>query len=205
MKQHSCGLHVPNVMEGPARYIEAWTEMAPVIKPPHFGSVVQAGGHIGIFPRELAKIFKRVYTFEPDHANFECLMRNASAQNIYANRAALGATTGCKRLEVHPRSTGGHQMTHDHGAVPTYKIDALGLTNCGLVLLDLEGFEFFALLGATDTIIRCQPQVIVEQNKKARGRGFQPGAIELLMNSLDYRQRGTVGENLIFEPVQRAS
>lgn len=200
MKQAD-GWYIPDIMNGAARYLNAWTEMAPCVKPKHYRSVVQAGGHIGIFPRELAKLFKRVYTFEPDHANFECLVRNAAAENVYANRAGLGATTGCKRLEVHPRSTGGHQMTQDPGAIPMYRIDALGLADCDLILLDLEGYEFFALLGATDTIMRCRPQVIVEQNKKSRGQGFQPGAIELLMNSLDYRQRGTAGENLLFEAV----
>ncbi len=192
---------VPDIMGGPARYLQGWAEIINATGTPHRRSVVQAGGHIGVFPHMLSAKFKRVYTFEPDAENFRCLTRNADADNVFAHRAALGANNGCKKLTVQPRNTGGHQMTQEVGATPTYRVDDIGLTDCDLLMLDLEGYEFFALLGATATIMRCRPLVIVEQNKKSRGQGFQPGAIELLMNSLDYRIRGTAGENIIFEAV----
>lgn len=192
---------VPDIMGGPARYIDGWGQIAPVVKTRHHRSVVQAGGHVGIFPRMLSAMFKRVYTFEPDHENFQCLVRNATAENVFPQRAALGAVNGGRKLTVQPRNTGGHQMTHEPGDVPMLRIDDLGLADVDLLLLDLEGYEFFALLGATATIMRSRPLIIVEQNKKSRGQGFQPGAIQLLLNSLDYRVRTTAGENIVFEAV----
>lgn len=200
MKQIN-GIWLPDIMTGHARYAAGWAQIAPEIKAKHRRSVVQAGGHVGIFPFELSNIFKRVYTFEPEHENFQCLVRNATAANIFPQRAALGAINGGRKLTVQPRNTGGHQMTHDPGETPMLRIDDLGLADCDLLLLDLEGYEFFALLGATATIMRTRPLIIVEQNKKSRGQGFQPGAIELLLNSLDYRVRTTAGENIIFEAV----
>lgn len=190
---------VPEIMGGPARYLASWEEMKPQIRTKHKRSVVQAGGHIGVFPKYLSAMFSRVYTFEPDFENFSCLVRNATAQNVFAARAALGAVNACKKMDIQPKNTGGHQVTPKAGDVPVLRIDNLGLTDCDAIILDLEGYEFFALLGATETIMRCAPLIIVEQNKKSRGRGFQPGAIELLLNSLNYRLRGTAGENLIFE------
>lgn len=195
------GIFVPDMMTGHARYATSWAEIEPSIKTRHRRSVVQAGGHIGIFPMELSKTFKKVYTFEPEAANFACLVRNAPADHVFPLRAALGAVHRCQELYVQPRNTGGHQITHAKGATPMLCIDDLGLTDCDLLMLDLEGYEFFALLGATETITRCAPQIIVEQNKKARGQGFQPGAIQLLLNSFDYRQTATAGENLIFARV----
>jgi FkbM family methyltransferase len=195
------GIWLPEIMTGHVRYANGWAELESSIRPRHRRSVIQAGGHIGIFPMELSKIFKRVYTFEPEHENFQCLVRNASAPNVFPQRAALGAVNGGRKLTVQPRNTGGHQMTHEPGEIPMLRIDDLGLADCDLLLLDLEGYEFFALLGATATIMRSRPLIIVEQNKKSRGQGFQPGAIQLLLNSLDYRVRGTAGENIIFEPV----
>ena len=192
---------MPDIMTGHARYAAGWAQIAPEIKTKHRRSVVQAGGHIGIFPMELSKLFKRVYTFEPEAENFRCLVRNALGDNVFPQRAALGAVNGGRKLQVQPRNTGGHQMTHDPGEIPMLRIDDLGLTDVDLLLLDLEGYEFFALLGAMQTIMRTRPLIIVEQNKKSRGQGFQPGAIELLLNSLDYRVRSTAGENIIFEAV----
>lgn len=200
MKLHE-GFWLPDIMTGPTRYLKGWDQIAPVVRTKHRRSVVQAGGHIGVFPRELSAMFKCVYTFEPEHENFQCLVRNAGAPNVFPQRAALGATNGGRKLTVQPRNTGGHQITHDPGDIPMLRIDDLGLTDCDLLLLDLEGYEFFALLGATQTIMRTRPLIIVEQNKKSRGQGFQPGAIELLLNSLDYRVRTTLGENIIFEAV----
>lgn len=200
MKLHE-GFWLPDIMTGPVRYQKGWAELEPGIKTKHRRSVVQAGGHIGVFPAALSAMFKRVYTFEPEHENFQCLVRNAGAPNVFPQRAALGAINGGRKLTVQPRNTGGHQMTHDPGEIPMLRIDDLGLADCDLLLLDLEGYEFFALLGATATIMRTRPLISVEQNKKSRGQGFQPGAIELLLNSLDYRVRMTLGENIIFEAV----
>lgn len=195
------GVWLPQIMTGHARYAAGWAQIAPAIRTKHRRSAIQAGGHIGIFPKELSALFKRVYTFEPEYQNFQCLVRNADAPNVFQQRAALGAINGGRKLQVQPRNTGGHQMTHDPGEIPMLRVDDLGLTDCDLLLLDLEGYEFFALLGATQTIMRSRPLIIVEQNKKSRGQGFQPGAIELLLNSLDYRLRTTAGENLVFEAV----
>ncbi len=200
MKQVN-GIWLPEIMTGHVRYANGWAQIEPEIRTKHRRSVVQAGGHIGIFPMELSKVFKRVYTFEPEYENFSCLVRNATGENVFPQRAALGAINGGRKLTVQPRNTGGHQMTHEPGDVPMLRIDDLGLADCDLLLLDLEGYEFFALLGATATIMRTRPLIIVEQNKKSRGQGFQPGAIQLLLNSLDYRLRTTAGENLVFEAV----
>jgi FkbM family methyltransferase len=197
--KHTGDYYLPDILSGPERFLRGWEELAPFIKPKHFRSVVQAGGHVGIFPANLSATFKRVYTFEPEYQNFQCLVRNATAKNVFPQRAALGAVNGGRRMDVQPRNTGGHQLTHEAGEIPMLRIDDLGLTDCDALVLDLEGFEFFALLGATQTIMRSRPLIIVEENKKSRGRGFQPGAVALLLNSLDYRQRATVGENIIFE------
>jgi FkbM family methyltransferase len=192
---------LPDILGSPDRYIRGWNQLESSIKTKHTRSVVQAGGHIGIFPAKLSAMFKRVYTFEPEYQNFQCLVRNASAKNVFPQRAALGAANGGRRMDVQPRNTGGHQLSHDPGEIPMLRIDDLGLTDCDAFVLDLEGFEFFALLGATQTIMRCRPLIIIEENKKSRGQGFQPGAVALLLNSLDYRVRANVGENIIFEAI----
>lgn len=191
--------YVPDIMEGPDRYLRGWAELQPGVRRVHaYRSVVQAGGHIGIFPRELAKLFKQVYTFEPEHENFLCLVHNVSAANVFPMRALLGETHSPKELRVGLRNTGGHSVG-GAGPVPMFRIDDLGLRDCDAIVLDLEGYEFFALLGAMETIAHSYPLIVVEENKKARGQGFQPGALALLLGAHGYKQREKQGENLIFE------
>jgi hypothetical protein len=48
------------------------------------------------------------------------------------------------------------------GVVPTVIIDELNLPSCGLIQLDIEGYEYFALLGAQNTIEKYHPVIIVE-------------------------------------------
>lgn len=190
---------VPDIMGGPARYLNSWAEIEPtLIRTLHRRSVVQAGGHVGIFPAKLAETFKRVYTFEPEYENFECLVRNAGGRNIFPMRALVGDVRVPRALRINRTSTGGHSVGAA-GDIPMLRIDDLGLQDCDAIMLDLEGYEFFALIGAMETIGRCRPLLIVEQNKKARSQGFEPGAIQALLRAQNYRHTATAGENLVFE------
>jgi hypothetical protein len=52
--------------------------------------------------------------------------------------------------------------TKDKYYIPMITIDSLGLDDIDLMQLDLEGFEYDALVGARETIERCKPVIIVE-------------------------------------------
>ena len=45
------------------------------------------------------------------------------------------------------------------GAIPVLSIDQLGLNNCDLIHLDIEGGEYDALMGAEHTIKRFGPLI----------------------------------------------
>lgn len=160
--------------------------------------VIQAGGHIGIYPRYLADRFDRVYTFEPDAENFACLVRNTGdLSNVHAQRAILGEESGCVGMATHSRSSGGHSVK-GAGHVLTWTIDGMGLDACDAILLDVEGYEVRALHGALKTIRRFRPLIVAEENKKQHGKGQQFGDIEACLTPLGYRVVDHVGEDLVF-------
>src|SRR5947207_3404035 len=64
--------------------------------------VVQAGGCCGMYPFLLSHLFKRVYTFEPDHLNFYCLVQNTQRDNIYKMNVALGDQSRLVALHKSP-------------------------------------------------------------------------------------------------------
>jgi FkbM family methyltransferase len=125
---------------------------------------VQAGGNQGMYPRLLSEMFGRVYTFEPDPLNFYCLVDNCQKDNIYKMQAALGAQPGLVRINRGPMTnTGTHTVSADGVCtVPMVTIDSLQLDSCGFIMLDIERYEYQALLGAMQTIERFRPVIQCE-------------------------------------------
>jgi FkbM family methyltransferase len=127
--------------------------------------VVQAGGNLGLYPRLLSQMFGIVYTFEPDPLNFYHLVQNCQVDNIIKIQAAVGfhrEPVMVNRLTMD--NVGMHQVTQvDRAAIPQLRIDDLNLKTCGLIALDVEGYEINALNGAIETIRRCKPVIACER------------------------------------------
>lgn len=121
-------------------------------------TAVQAGGNIGAWPRRMADVFDRVYTFEPDPISRACLARNVGS-NVVVSSAALGVGEGV--CAIQRESLGSHRVI-DGDAVCVMTVDALHLTDVDLLQLDVEGYEWHALMGAAATILRCRPLIQVE-------------------------------------------
>ena len=132
---------------------------------------IQAGGNAGIHPVELAALFDRVITFEPEQLNFECLKMNAQEfNNIEAHCGVLGdsvAPVGLKRVQgVNDgelcENTGAWKVSGQGGDIPQQRIDDLGLEHLDFIQLDVEGYELKVLQGGRETIERCSPVIMVE-------------------------------------------
>ena len=145
-------------------------------------TAVQAGGNIGIWPRRMSEVFDRVYTFEPEPISRACLERNVY-KNVTVSACALGAMDGACSIER--LSLGSHRVI-DGTDVPVTTIDALNLTDVDLIQLDVEGYEWHALMGATATIIRCHPLIQVELRDFTRHYGHTDHSVRKLLTSLGY-------------------
>jgi FkbM family methyltransferase len=161
------------------------------------GSVaVQAGGNCGQLVLELYKHFDRIYTFEPDRQNFTALTVNtAHLGGVYRFQAALGSNARQLRgmadgdRKYQGLNCGALYMTGS-GGIPTLTIDDLALPRCDLIMLDIEGGEAMAILGAANTIERCKPLVVLED--KSLGTKFYGEELgfarRLLAGQHDYEQ-----------------
>ena len=159
---------------------------------------VQAGGNCGIFPRYLADKFKFVYTFEPEGENFNCLVNNATAGNIIKFQAALGTSHHVPvGLVYDPKNAGGHHVSLN-GIIPVMSVDSLNLPACDLLQLDIEGFEYFALKGAEETIKKYSPVIMIEHKKHAQRYGMKPEDVINFIESLGYIRKQEVRRDIIF-------
>ena len=148
--------------------------------------MVQAGGNCGQYVRQFSQRFDTVYTFEPDSTNFLCLTLNCG-DNVIKTQACVGNdnkfVSACKGKDsgaIHVDGTGN---------VPTVRIDDMNLPACDLIQLDIEGYEYFALLGARHTIERYHPLLMLEWFEPWGQRyDVSVEQFEKLLGDLGYRQ-----------------
>lgn len=160
---------------------------------------VQAGGNVGVWAARLATVFDRVITVEPDGDNYECLRRNAPA-NVTHRRAAFGAEPGTVGMHVEAGNSGAHWV-EGPGAIPVDTIDALSLSACDLILLDVEGYEARALRGAEATIRAHRPVVMFEDKGLGRRYYGEPQhAAQAVMVAMGYRVVGVHRKDVLMVP-----
>ena len=137
---------------------------------------IQAGGNCGWVTREVANHFKDVYVFEPDPSSFVCICLNLPEGNVHKFQACLGDRHGLVEMSkdhgkggsgadyVNPASEKFRLFQENSSAkVPIMLIDDLKLDFCDFIQLDLEGYEYFALLGAEETIKKHKPLIWMER------------------------------------------
>lgn len=146
---------------------------------------VQAGGHVGLWPQQLARKFQAVYTFEPEYQNWRCLIQNADAPNIFPARGALGACAAGVQMR-NDKGKSGMWYVEPGGPIPTYTIDGLGLPVIDALVLDIEGAELPALQGARQSLEAYHPLVWFEAHEHGAARGGSTAAIVNFLTALGY-------------------
>lgn len=143
-------------------------------------TIVEIGANMGLHSVDLARACAPgpFYAFEPQPRIFQVLCANLALHDV-AN--AFAYPEGCGEAEgeaVVPLVDYGRQGNFggvsllSEGArgikVRVRPLDALELPSCGLVKIDVEGFEPQVLRGARQTIARCRPLLYVENDRAAQ-------------------------------------
>ncbi|MEO8614030.1 MAG: FkbM family methyltransferase [Luteolibacter sp.] len=171
-----------------------------------FDLAIDGGANVGSWTRVLADHFQQVVSFEPNHDAFECLQRNITEWQI-ADRVTAYKEAISDRHEmvcVAPAKQGRRTVTAQvigPGDIPTKTIDDLQLTACSFIKLDLEGYEAKALAGATATVAKFRPWIMVENKKK---HSFFKSSAEQILQKWGYQLIGKYGDRQIdwlYEPV----
>jgi FkbM family methyltransferase len=166
----------------------------------HHACVIHAGANVGAYALKFAQVFETVYAFEPDRTNFKCLTLNVQdVAHIWPLCAALGDHTGNVKLKnTQSDNCGSHFVAQHSGTVPMLTIDSLGLHDVSCIHLDLEGYEWFALKGAEQTLRRCQPLVVVEWLDHHDRHGYSKQDMLDWLNNLGYVHMQPVGSDMMF-------
>lgn len=125
-----------------------------------------------MYPVHLAKKFKRVYTFEPEFLNYQCLDLNVmKVKNVVAKMAALGDSHSPVALTGWEPNCGAYEIA-GRGTIEQVRIDDLDLDEVDFIQLDIQGYELHALKGAIETLNRYSPVLMIEEGWGTSATGF---------------------------------
>jgi FkbM family methyltransferase len=143
--------------------------------------IIHAGTFFGDFLPALSQSCtetQKIWAFEPNPESYSCAeitIKLNRINNVNITHAGLGAEEKKGSFRTHNEEGvalggGSHfsfeQNLHEEGlSIPITTIDSRIPTerDIGIIQLDVEGFEVTALQGATKTIARCHPILILEQ------------------------------------------
>jgi len=167
---------------------------------------VIAGGCVGYFPLILADQFKQLYTFEPDPTNFYCLVNNVPQPNVIKSQFGLGHKKQNLSMIVDHSFSGMNHIdpSQTDGNLRIIQLDDLALEECDLIIYDMEGFEYEALLGSQQTILRCRPvlSIAFEGHHERYGTPAQQ-VFDYITQTLKYKAVEKNHLDLIFVPEER--
>ena len=182
------------------------------------GVCVQAGAANGIWPARFNTFFDHVFTFEPYRENFNRACINLGmghidfSQRIYSVTTSAGVTIYHAGLGAHrhyadfipdPENDGAGYIGEAAYTQPTDVnveidcVDSLGLEECGLIQLDIEGMELQALVGAAETIDRCRPVIVLEEKPLKHLQGKPEAPREWLQSKFGYNVVERVNRDVI--------
>lgn len=107
----------------------------------------------------------RVLAFEPNPLAYECLCYNCPDATNYP--LALGDFTGAIDYLPSENAGAGHvawRIENGASRVPIIELDLFRLNRLDFMKLDLEGYEYQALVGAKATLNICRPVLVIEIN-----------------------------------------
>lgn len=156
---------------------DEWRMLRQLIRPGM--TVVEIGANMGSHSVDMARASAPgpFLAFEPQQLLFQILCANLALNDItnaVAYPEACGEAEGeaiVPRVDygAHGNFGGISLLAEGSGGmkVRVRPLDALELPACGLLKIDVEGFEPAVLRGAAETIRRCRPVIYIENDRVA--------------------------------------
>jgi FkbM family methyltransferase len=152
-------------------------------------TIIDVGAHIGYYTLIFAKCVGPagcVLSFEPLPGNFALLQKNVQLnklQNVQLfNQAVFSRTEGITITVDDDQPNPGSGSMYNAKGVRQYQVDAISLDDfCkksalrpDVLKMDVEGAEYDVLMGATETISRYRPKLLIELHHFDRNIAAHP-------------------------------
>jgi FkbM family methyltransferase len=147
---------------------------------------VDAGANLGYHSIQFGFLSKKVYAFEPQSLVFNQLCANILFNGldniILPHKLALGDKKSTQQMwDIENEgwcgngmyNWGGRGIEHkdssftsdrirEHDQIEVIPLDSLNIPKCDLFKIDIQGYEYYAFLGAKDLIQKHKPIILLE-------------------------------------------
>jgi len=175
------------------------------------GVFVDIGANVGVLSLfALTESVKAVHSFEPNSSMVSHLKRtratNPLAERWYIHESAVGSSVGYLTLNVNSEYSGTTSFNdkwagdNDHAVqVPMTTLDHWckeeEITSVDAIKIDVEGWEFEVMLGASETVEANKPYIWFEHNLPAlRQSGQDPNQILNRLQEFGYDTFADIGQ-----------
>jgi FkbM family methyltransferase len=130
----------------------------------NWNNCIDIGSHVGMWTRELATRFKKVYCFEPNPLFIECFNKNITENNVELFQ--YGLSNKEHKASTNKQAT---MLKSDNGGTVVCKtLDSFNLKDIDFIKIDVDGFEYKVLRGAIKTIRDSSPTINIELKRDKR-------------------------------------
>ena len=176
--------------------------------------IIDIGANVGYYTVELAKLLDtsgKLLSFEPVEASFSQLKKNVELNHLEKNVRTfqIGLSNSISEARIFLPRISGSSAASLRNLHPEEKsesqiikistldevIDSLGITDCNLIKIDVEGGELQVIEGGIETISKFKPIIFAELLRKwSKAFSYNPNNVLLLLHKLGYSCWGVSGE-----------
>jgi FkbM family methyltransferase len=176
--------------------------------------VIDVGANVGYYTVELAKLLEtsgELLSFEPVEATFSQLRKNVELNQLEkkVKTFQLGLSNSITETEIFLPKISGSSAASLRNLHPEeefesqvikistldYVVGSLGITDCNLIKIDVEGGELQVIEGGIETISKFKPIIFAELLRKwSKAFSYNPNIVLFLLQELGYSCWGVSGE-----------
>ena len=167
---------------------------------------IDIGAHIGFHSLYFSELFNNVYSFEANSQNYECLKYNTKLKtNINCYNFAIGEMSSHGKIiipwdfPIKENINSGMGYITSGDDVEIHSLDSLKLDNISFIKIDVEGYEYFVLKGAMETLKNNKILLMFELNGHESRYNIRYENIHELLISLNYKCIKKLDQNYFYE------
>jgi len=163
--------------------------------------ILDVGAHVGLWSRPMIRRAntKYIWAFEPNQSVRECYVLNMGGFDNYSIfPVALGHKNTKGYLNVETDNSGNTNVHPTRsGNTEIRTLDSYNFKNIDYIKVDVEGFEYNFLQGATDTLNRCRPFVHLEM--KSKNMRTTKEEFKRFMKNIGYNEVKKIGAEVLYD------
>ena len=168
---------------------------------------IDIGANVGLWSKDICKLFKKAILFEPFQENVDCLKKNLEKfDNFEIFNVALSNFQGETNLYFDDKSVGESTIRRDNISnfkkkipVPVQMLDNYSFEEIDYIKIDVQFHELEVIQGAINTLQNNSPVLCIESARRNMEELRYVKKFAKILNEIGYRIVGQSGKELFFK------